>query len=226
MSSPLQAFSGWVQPASSLSASSQPGFARAAVTVEVADLSAFDVTNTDAGAVVEGNTVLLISQTTTPSENGPYVVGPVTGVLAPLTRPSWFASGQTLSAGYAIRLTAGIVFGYTNWLAYQNGLTFVVDTDDPNFYPERVVGKDTLANGTITVSTVPILGTKSTCDIVRENALTSDLTTGGYHPTQNGNNGISPGKIGTAAVIIEACIPDGTKNANDDSDIRWVISNQ
>ena len=62
--------------------------ARAKTLVDVPDLSMFDVI-TDGITLVENDRVLLTEQTTT-SENGLYVVGVVAGGIAPLTRPSDF----------------------------------------------------------------------------------------------------------------------------------------
>jgi len=210
------------------SAGGSPAFrARAVRTTNVADLTAFAVaTACDGLTLVEGDVVLLAAQTTA-AQCGPYVVGAVSGGNAPLTRPAWWAAGSTQKTGAQIKLGAeGTVFKNTTWQAMHASDSIVVDTTDPEFYPLSVSGTTALVAGTFTISTVPVFSSKSQVTLTRSVANTSAATTGGYHPTVGGADGITTGKIGTAAVVVEATVAAGTKNAADISTLHWTINNQ
>lgn len=201
--------------------------ARGVSTANVADLGAFAVgTNTDGVTFVEGDIVLLAAQTTA-AQNGPYVVGAVTTGTAPLTRPSWYPNASTQQLTLQIRVgSAGTVFKNTTWRTMLSGTTFVVGTTDPKWYPLIVSGKTALVAGTFTISTVPVFSANSQVCLTRAVANTSTATTGGYHATSAGADGITPGVIGTAAVIVQATVAAGTINNADISTLHWTIINQ
>lgn len=201
--------------------------ARTVVTANVASLAAYTVaSNGDGVTPVAGDTVLLVAQTTA-AQNGPYVVGTVATGVAPLVRPDWFAAASTQKSGAVIIVGGeGTVFKNTSWRAMVAADTFVVDTTDGKFYPTRVSGSTALVAGTFTISTVPVFSTKSVVTLTRAVANTSTSTTGGYAPTVAGATGVTTGVIGTAAVVVQACVAAGTINNADISTLNWTIDNQ
>ncbi len=192
----------------------------------VADLGVFTVAGNDGVTNVEGDVIILAEQTTA-AQNGPYVVGVVGGGTAPLTRPDWWGTGAVLPSGIEIEIGAeGTVFKNTTWRAMVVAETFVVGTTDPRLYPKSVSGTTALVAGTFTISTVPVFSEKTAIHLNRDVANTSTSTTGGYHPTAGGANGITIGVRGTAAVVVEATVAAGTINAADVSTLHWTILNQ
>jgi hypothetical protein len=189
------------------------------VTANVADLAAFAVgTNTDGLTHVEGNVVALVAQSTA-SQNGLYLVGAVSGGTAALTRIGSLASGDTIAAG-AVRfsVSGGTVFANTDW---KNTAAGTVGTDDPAFYPARVVREAVLVAGTITISNIPILSaTKSHVGITRKTANTTTSTV--QYVT---NGAATPGALGTASVAVMAAVAAGTINNADISTLEVCITN-
>lgn len=114
--------------------------ARAVVTANVASLAAFagvtGGTPVDGVSCVQGDIVLLTAQTTA-SQNGPYVVGAVSSGTAALTRPLWWATASVQPSGFMISVGGeGTHFKNSTWKALTANRTFVVDTTDPQFYPQ------------------------------------------------------------------------------------------
>jgi hypothetical protein len=110
--------------------------ARAVVASNIASLAAFTVAGNDGVTLIQGDIVLLVSQTTT-SQNGPYVVGPVTTGSAALSRPVWWQTGTTQPGGQLITLSGeGTHWKNSTWKACVAASTLVVDTTDPAFYPQ------------------------------------------------------------------------------------------
>jgi hypothetical protein len=202
--------------------------ARNIVTVAVVLATGLTVATNDGVTNVAGDTVILVAQAT-PAQNGPYIVGtPVTGV-APLTRPDWYPTGSTQKGGVFISVGGeGTVFKNTTWTAFVAANTFVVDTTDGKFYPEQVSGQTALASGTFTISTVPVFSSKSNVLLSRVQIGGTLTTTALYEPqTAAGATGITPGVIGTAAVVVSALVVAGTSvNASDTSTLNWTIINQ
>jgi len=188
------------------------------VTANVADLAAFAVgTNTDGLTHVEGNIVCLIAQTT-PAQNGVYIVGAVGGGTAALTRIS-LSAGDTIAVG-AVRLSCsgGTVFVNTDW---KNTAAGTVGTNDPAFYPARVVREATLVAGTLAITNIPILSaTKSFVGITRKTANTTASTI-----SYATNGAATPGAIGTASVTVFATVAAGTINVADISTLEVVVVN-
>lgn len=216
-----------LNPEADPSAAANEFRARAVHTTNVADLTAFPVaTNNDGVTLVAGDVVLLVAQTTA-AQNGPYVVGTVGGGNAPLVRPDWWSATSTQKTGRIINLgPEGTVFKNTDWKAMHATDSVVVDTTDPEFYPLAVSGATALVAGTFTISTVPIFSASSQVVLTRKVANTSTATTGGYHATNGGADGITPGKIGTAAAIVQATVAAGTINVADVSTLHWTVLNQ
>lgn len=198
-------------------------------TTNVANLAAYTVTssaNNDNVANVAGDVVLLVGQTTA-AQNGPYVVGTVSGTTAPLTRPSWWSSGTVLKTGKGVQLgSQGSTYKNTTWLAMRSGGdTFTVDTDDPQLYPQEVSFQIALVGGSTGAISAPIRSLKTGVAISRTTANTSAATVM-YAATVGGATGLVAGAIGTGSLTVEACVAAGTKNAADISTLNITIFNQ
>ncbi len=187
-------------------------------------------TSVTAGTIVDGVTyvagdrVLLVGQATK-SQNGIYVVGTVSAGSAPLTRPTDFATGSVLAAGCMVEVSEGTLFAGSTWKITTAG-AITVGTTSFDMYPRQVVQSVVLVAGTKTLATVPLLSaTKTAVLINRTVANTCTLTVGGYHPTVGGANGITPGIVGTASLVIEACVGAGTISASDVSTVAVTIVN-
>jgi hypothetical protein len=202
--------------------------ARNVVNGNIADLTAYTVASNaavnDATLNVEGDVVLLVAQTTA-AENGLYVVGAVATGTAPLTRLSPLPAGKVILADqYEVCVSVGTVFGHTKWF---NTAAVTIGTTDPAFFPETVTISQALVAGTMTITSIPVLSaTKSFIGLTRRVANTSNLTVGGYCTTVGGANGVTAGKLGTASVIVEACVAAGTINNADISTLEFSVHNR
>jgi hypothetical protein len=78
-----------------------PFKARAVQSLAVAHLNAAS-TSADGVTLLEGDVVLLTAQTPG-TDNGPYVVGPVVGPAAPLTRPFWWSPDTVIPSAAKAR---------------------------------------------------------------------------------------------------------------------------
>ncbi len=191
----------------------------------VASLAAFTVAGNDGVTNVAGDVVVLLEQTTA-AQCGPYVVGTVATGVAPLVRPDWWPTGATLPAGIEIKLGGeGTVFKNCNLKAMLAAKNFVVGTTDPELYPERVEVAATLVAGTVTLSTIPVLSLETQVLCSRKAANTSTATTGGYHATVAGANGLTAGKRGTGAIVLQATVAAGTINNADISTLHVTVIN-
>jgi hypothetical protein len=223
----MLAISGAVEGSTSLVADSF--LAKNVVSTNVASLSAYTVTSAstnDNVTNVAGDVVLLVAQTT-PSQNGPYVVGAVTGTTAPLTRPVWWSTGTVFKTGVTIGVgSLGTVFKNTNWQAMRAAnATFTVDTNDPELYPVQLSFQVQLTTGSTGAIAAPIRSLKTGVAIGRTTANTSAATIM-YAPTVGGATGLVAGVMGVGSVTVEACVAAGTKNAADISTLNITIFNQ
>jgi hypothetical protein len=190
-------------------------------------LTAFDGvtggTARDGITYVQGDVVLLVNQATK-SQNGLYVVGVVAAGSAPLTRAVDFATGTTFDQSNRPVCELGpegTLFGSTLWKITTSG-SIVVDTTNHDWYPRQVTQSITLVAGTKTVSNVPILSaTASNFLACRTTANTSTATTGGYNPV----GAVTPGIVGTASLVFDACVAAGTINNADISTLSLTIIN-
>jgi hypothetical protein len=169
---------------------------------------------------VQGDVVLLWMQATA-AQNGPYEVGaPVAGV-APLTRPSWWATGGEFISGQSIDVGGeGTVFKGTSWKAYA--ASGVIDTNDPQFYPTKVTQQVNLGGGsptgTVNITNVPIRNAaQSNFLITQVTPTTATLTNGGYEPRSITPSATSP------SVAIQACVAGGGINTADGSTLNVTI---
>lgn len=219
--------SGMLSPAqASPSGAALPFYARGvAAAGNVASLAAFTVASNDGITYVEGDVVVLLEQTTA-AQCGPYVVGAVSGGAAPLTRPDWWRTGMTLPGGIEIKLgPEGTVFKNCTLKAMVAAKSFVVGTTDPALYPVMVNVAATLVAGTVTLSTIPVFSLNTQVICTRKAANTSTSTTGGYHATVAGANGLTAGKRGTGSIVIEATVAAGTINNADISTLHVTVIN-
>ena len=134
---------------------SSPRFFARGSTITNHSLSAFTVaTNTDGITYVAGDVVLLVGQTDV-TQNGPWIVGTV-ATTAPLTRPTWWATGAAIQQGAIIELGGeGTLRGGTSYKAFC-GKSKIVGTDSPLLYPDAVKGTANISGGTAAVATVSI----------------------------------------------------------------------
>lgn len=205
--------------------------ARGVVNQYVVDLAHFLVTGgagpppgNDGIVFVEGDTVLLIGQHAGEGpeagmQNGPYIVGPVSGGAAPLTRPPWYPTGSTQKFG-AIPIEIGcegIIWGNTTFRAmgFQEfgvvvalGDSYVVDTDDPGWYCEDVTNPGTFVAGVLD-QIIPLFSALSTVNLTH---FAQPATTVSYNVTLlPGNWGVSGG-----FTIIATLAAGGTDTANNE----------
>lgn len=116
------------------------------VMTNIVNLNAFviDAAGNDNIHDAENDIVLLVGQTN-PAENGPYIVGPVVGNIAPLTRPAdWTGTKQPAIANFWV--VRGQLYAGTIWRSYSP-TSFLVGTDDPLLYPQMFYTTITLTNG-------------------------------------------------------------------------------
>jgi hypothetical protein len=195
----------------------------------VASLAAYpiDYTLNDGVTNVEGDVVLLIDQTTT-SQNGPYMVGVVGAGTAPLTRPSWWATGQNKNTNEVhIRVgTEGDLYGGTIWSVFGSGgygsLDYiVVDTDDPYLFPLYFTTQSVLNNGTNTLTNLPILNANFSAVLVTLNTVPPTTTIRWYV------DGIVAGQpcTGQAALTLVTAA-NATDTDADSIDYTIVVINQ
>lgn len=176
---------------------------------------------------VAGDIILLVSQTTA-AQNGPYVVGTPVANVSPLTRPDWWPTGAVYKTGTQIKVGGeGTVYKNTVWQAMLAADTFTVDTSDGKLYPLQVSGQTALAAGTFTLS-VPVFSAKSEVQLTRVAIGGTITTTIMYVPSVSaGTTGITPGVIGTGAVVVTAQVAAGNATqASDTSTLNWTVTNQ
>lgn len=197
---------------------------RGVAVTNVADLAAFVIAGFDGVTYAQGDLVLLANQTTG-AESGVYQVGAVSGT-APLTRVSWLPAGAIVNGGFTVHASEGNQFAHSNWFISTTG-AITIGTTAHAWYPERVTQSLALVAGTTTISNVPVLSaTKTGWAITRRIANTSTATTGGYGPSVGGANGVTAGHVGTASVVIEACVAAGTINNADISTLEITVINR
>lgn len=172
--------------------------------------------------IQEGETNLVADK-----DAGPWVITSLGGAAAKwtLARPLWWQGGAAIQQGATVRVGGeGTAFPGTEWKTFAASGKFI-GTDAPVFWPRQIQGSTALVAGTFTISAPIRSTTASVIDLVRIVANTSTATTGGYNPTNGGANGITAGKKGTGAAIIQACIAAGTLNNADISTLAWAVQN-
>lgn len=161
------------------------------------------------------------------ANSGEYEVSSLgaTGVSATFTRPANWAHGAIITPETKLRVSGEpTLFSNTVWTAGPATATKIVGTDDPALYPDRVVQSVSLGGGsptgTVTISNVPIRSaTKSFPGITRTTATTPTLT------VEYATTSITPGGIGTAAVVLIAAVAAGTINVADGSTLAVIVEN-
>ena len=204
---------------------------RYVVVANVASLAAYTVADTEATGV-QGDRVLLANQTTG-AQGGIYEIGVVAAGTAPLTRVGDMPTGATLAAGFTVKVSEGVSFANTEWFMANTGIVTVGTTTlaqaaTTGFYPRMVNLRTAMTTGTATISTVPIRALASTS--VHGTACviggTTTLSTLGFRTGvgATGAEGITAGKVGTAAIICFWSVAAGTVNAADTSTAQVTIS--
>jgi hypothetical protein len=194
----------------------------------IADLAAYtvasDAARNDATLNVEGDLVLLVAQSTA-AQNGLYTVGTVAAGTAPLTRHWGMFTGHIFEKDdFEFVVGEGTVFAHSKWF---NSAAGTIGTNDPACFPESVTISQALVAGTATITSIPVLSvTKTGFTLTRRVANTSTLTVGGYCVSTGGANGVTAGALGTASVVIEACVAAGTINAADISTLNITVTNR
>ncbi len=195
---------------------------RGAVLVNVPNLAAFVVAQN--GVTFQAGDYVLLTKQTTAAQNGVYVVGTVSGT-APLTRPSWWATGSTIVQG-----TEFIASGTQTLLPGVRWKCFaakgaIVDTNDPLLYPNVVKGTATLIAGTATIGNSSGLFLKSATDtpiqLTRNTSGNTTDTITYQAPAANRTAGVT----GTAEFVIIASVAAGTINVADTSTVDWLVTN-
>lgn len=162
-------------------------------------------------------------------DSGVYVATAIGGASAKfvLTRIDYWPTAAVLKSDATSIAVGGegTVYKNSTWKAFIAADTFTVDTDDPKLYPARIVGTAVLVAGTVTLS-LPIFSASSSFQFSRKVANTSTATTGGYHATVAGADGITPGAIGTGSAVVQATVAAGTINNADISTLHYVLDNQ
>lgn len=124
---------------------------RGIVDANVANLASFTVAGNDGLTYVQGERLLLVSQTTA-AQNGVYVVGVVAAGTAPLTRAPDMPAGATIYGGTIVEASEGTRWFSSSWKATATG-AIVIGTNDPVFYPRVDMGLVTLSGGAGSTST-------------------------------------------------------------------------
>jgi hypothetical protein len=162
------------------------------------------------------------------ANSGPYVFTAIGSASAKvvLTRPSWWKHGNVVPLNSEIKIAAGTIYAGTTWRSFVSGASaIVIGTGAPALYPLEVTQQVTLADGTITISNVPVrlaarLGFSTSGAI----GGTAAATTTNFAIKASG--GITIGAIGTAAVIVEAQSVSDTIVNTDVSVINVTLSNR
>lgn len=172
-------------------------------------------------ATVAGDIVLILEQSD-PEENGPYVVGTVVGGFAELTRPVWWASGSTIFSGTTIvNGGQGSIYKNTTWQVMRNADSIVVDTTDPEMFPQSFTNRAALVGGNFSIATA-VRSTSTGVAISR----TGVYAGGGDNTAQYVAKTLTPGSPVNGSILIEAQLLNGAINAGDTSTLIVTVTNQ
>lgn len=202
-----------------------PFKARAVQSLAVAHLNAAS-TSADGVTLLEGDVVLLTAQTPG-TDNGPYVVGPVVGPAAPLTRPFWWSPDTVIPSGTVIEVGGeGTLFKNSSWKV--TGASFVVETGGPGLFPQNQRYTGALGAGDLFLdgsgaSGHHDIGLYMTADAsvqVTRRAFSGALLTVEYEVLVQ-----MPGQRGAAALRIQAQQADGSLSNYDVSTLSVLVNN-
>jgi hypothetical protein len=136
-----------------------------------------------------GDTVLLPEGTTNITANtdaGLYTITTLGSTLVKwvLTRPDWWGTGSVINLAQTIDVGGeGTLFGGSSWKSFAAKGSAVVDSNDPDLYPGRVIQTVTLSAATIAISNVPILSATKTAFTVNLAATGGTVTGTLYYGT-------------------------------------------
>lgn len=152
------------------------------------------------------------------------MVGKVTSGSAALTRAPDAPTGASVVNGISYEVSEGTLYAGTSWKAMCTG-NCVVGTDDPLLYPRKVGGTVTLASGTKALGATQGLWlfstTKSQVMVTCNTPNTVTASVGLSAPVGSR----TAGKIGTAAVTINAFKTDATTDTGNVSSVDWAVHN-
>lgn len=206
-----------------LTVNASSGNARGVVAANIEDLGAFTVAGNDGLTYAAGERVLLVNQTTA-AQNGLYVVGTVDTGVAPLTRADDMADGAAILNGRVVEISEGTLYAGSSWKAMCTDAK-VVGTDDPLFYPRNCKATVTLAAGTKTLGATEGLWLFSTTKSSVQVSLNTPDTVTSTVQYQCAVAGRTAGKVGTAALTVQANVAAGTINAADVSSLDVLVDN-
>ena len=140
---------------------------------------------------VAGDVVLFVGQSTA-ADNGPWVVGTVGSGTAPLTRPTWWATGGYVPMGTIFELGGeGTVYGGMSYKSFVTTATVVIGTTTPLLYPQFVTGALTISSATATTGATISVSAQAF-------AVVSDITTANYSVTY----ALTAGADGTGSLAL------------------------
>lgn len=211
-----------------------PFFVRNVVISNISDLTAYtvaaDATVNDNVLNFEGDVIALVNQTTA-AQCGLYRVGAVASGTAPLTRITQIPSGAVMPRGLEFAVAEGGVYGKSKWWATsaQSG-GWTVGTHDPAFYPEAYKQTVTLASGTYTIGN----GSTATPDepLFLLSGASVQVTINTPGGTLGTNDIGAPtasrvtGKAGTAVVVVNSYLDNGSVAGSDTSTVDVLIRNR
>lgn len=138
-----------------------------------------------------------------------------------LTRPSWWSHGSVIPVGsYAIVGGEDSLFGGSTWFTFA-AKGAVVDTNDPQAYPDGVTQQIQMSSGSKAVINVPLRSaTLSQVSCVYASG-TAAATTTSYQ-----QGAITPGPLGVATVTIKAvATPNTAALSGDSAFVNCLFSN-
>ena len=155
---------------------------------------------------VAGDVVLFAGQSAA-ADNGPWVVGTVGAGTAPLTRPTWWATGGYVPMGTVFELGGeGTTYGGMSYKCFVTTATVVIGTTTPLLYPQFVKGTLSISTGTATTGATISVTTQAF-------AVLTDITTANKMPTQT----LTAGADGTGTLALA--------NGNGTDVINYVVVN-
>lgn len=183
--------------------------------------SAFTVASNDGLTFVQGDRVLLASQTTK-AENGIYVVGAVATGTAALSRPADYATGMVLPLGLIVDVNAGTLFANTQWRITTAGAV-TVDTTSHDFYPQAVTTQVVLSSGTVAaITTIPVLSATKSNVAFQRIAVSGTLTTFSMYTVVPA---WTIGIAGTASIVPMSVVAAGTILNTDNCTVNMTVTN-
>lgn len=149
-------------------------------------------------------------------------VGAAGAKFSAVPASGWAQGGIVLPKTEILIGPRGTLFGLSTWVITNTGLTNAIGSTSFTAFPRTVVLDVTLAAGTVTVTSVPIVAaTKACVTYIRNNPAGTVTTTVMY-----GLSGLTAGALGTASITVQAQVAAGTIQNADTSGLVLTITNQ